>query len=124
VHAKRHGVGIIAEASVGGIPHVEKPISLATGDQLTLTRELTPGRPAACDQAAHVLIPPTIGCTSAQVFEDAQAGERVWMDDGRIGGVIERQEPDRLHIRVTHAGRNSSPTKGSTCPTANCVSPP
>jgi pyruvate kinase len=49
-----------------------------------------------------VLIPATIGCTSSQVFEDARAGERVWIDDGRIGGVIERKEPDRLHIRITN----------------------
>ncbi len=26
----------------------------------------------------------------------------VWIDDGRIGGVIERTEPDRLHVRITH----------------------
>ena len=69
---------------------------------LILTRELTPGRAAACDSVGRVLNPATIGCTSSQVFEDVRAGERVWIDDGRIGGVIERKEPDRLHIRITH----------------------
>jgi len=103
LRANRDGAGTVAEAVIGGVPPAETAIRLATGDLLTLTREFTPGRAAACDQIGHVLNPATIGCTSAQVFEDAQAGERVWFDDGRIGGVIERTEPDRLHIRITHA---------------------
>jgi pyruvate kinase len=103
LRAKRHGAGTIAEAHVAAVPPVETALALATGDQLTLTREPTPGHPAACDRVDHVLLPASIGCTSAQVFIDAQAGERVWFDDGRIGGVIERTEADRLHIRITHA---------------------
>jgi len=103
LRASRDGDGTVGEACIGAVPPVETAIALATGDLLTLTRELTPGRPAACDRVGHVLNPATIGCTSSQVFEDAQAGERVWFDDGRIGGVIERREPDRLHIRISHA---------------------
>jgi pyruvate kinase len=103
LRARRDGDGTVAEACIGAVPHVEAAIALATGDLLTLTRELTPGRTAACDRVGRVLNPATLGCTSSQVFEDAQAGERVWFDDGRIGGVIERTEPDRLHVRITHA---------------------
>jgi pyruvate kinase len=103
LQAIRDGGGTVAEACIGAVPPLETAIALATGDLLTLTRELTPGRPAACDRVGRVLNPATIGCTSSQVFEDAQAGERVWIDDGRVGGVIERTEPDRLHIRITHA---------------------
>jgi pyruvate kinase len=99
----RDGVGTVAEAGIGAVPPRETAITLGMGDLLTLTRELAPGRPAACDRVGRVLNPATIGCTSSQVFADAQAGERVWIDDGRIGGVIERIEPDRLHIRITHA---------------------
>ena len=101
--ASRDGDEAVAEACIGAVPHLETAITLTIGDLLTLTRELTPGRPAACDRVGRVLNPATIGCTSSQVFEDAQAGERVWFDDGRIGGVIERTEPDRLHVRITHA---------------------
>ena len=85
-----------------GSRRATRAIPLATGDLLILTRELTPGRPAECDSVGRVLNPATIGCTSSQVFEDARAGERIWIDDGRIGGVIERKEPDRLHVRITH----------------------
>ena len=102
VRAQRGGVDIGVEALVSGISPVDAVIPLVIGDLLILTRELTPGRAAACDSVGRVLNPATIGCTSTQVFEDARAGERVWIDDGRIGGIIERKELDRLHIRITN----------------------
>jgi pyruvate kinase len=90
------------EVLVSGIHPVESAIRLARGDLLVLTREQTPGRQAACDSFGRVLTPATIGCSSSQVFEDVRDGERIWIDDGRIGGVVERTEPDRLHVRITH----------------------
>jgi len=102
VLAEREGAETGAEATVCGISPVDTAIPLARGDRLILTRELTPGRMAACDSVGRVLNPATIGCTSSQIFEDVRAGEAVWIDDGRIGGVIERTEPDRLHVRITH----------------------
>jgi pyruvate kinase len=100
--AERDGASTGAEATVGGIAPTHAPIPLATGDSLILTQELTPGRAATCDRAGRVLNPATIGCTLPQIFDDVRAGERVWIDDGRIGGVIERKEADRLHVRITH----------------------
>jgi pyruvate kinase len=102
LRVQRDGADTDSEASLSGIPPVDGAIHLAVGDLLILTRELTPGRGAECDSAGRVLNPATIGCTSSRVFEDVRAGERVWIDDGRIGGLVERKEPDRLHIRITH----------------------
>jgi len=50
-----------------------------------------------------VLSPASIGCTLPDVFDDVQTGERVWFDDGKIGGTIEKVESDRIFIRITHA---------------------
>ena len=91
----------IAEAAVAGVPPAEASINVKEGDLLILTRELTPGRPAECDSNGLVLNPATIGCSPPQVFKDARSGERIWIDDGKIGGVIERQEKDRIHMRIT-----------------------
>ena len=102
VRAQRAGVDIGVEALVSDISPVDAVMPLVIGDLLILTRELTPGRAAARDSVGRVLNPATVGCTSSQVFEDARAGERVWIDDGRIGGIIERKELDRLHIRITN----------------------
>ena len=103
IKARRRKSGTIAEAEVAGVPTTEASISVAEGDLLILTRELTPGRPAEFDSNGSVLNPATIGCSSPQVFKDARSGERIWIDDGKIGGVIERKEKDRLHMRVTQA---------------------
>lgn len=103
VRLHRDGTDELGEAPIGAMPATAGTIPVVQGDLLLLTRELAPGRGAIRDQAGRVLTPATVGCTSPQVFEDAAAGERVWIDDGKIGCVIERKEWDRLHLRVTHA---------------------
>lgn len=90
-----------SEARVGALPRLEVPLTLATGDELIVTRATTLGRNAVRDERGHVLTPAMIGCTAPQVFEDVRTGDRIWFDDGRIGGVVERQESDRLHVRIT-----------------------
>jgi hypothetical protein len=37
------------------------------------------------------------------VFAQVCVGERIWFDDGRIGGVIRRVEPDGVEVEITHA---------------------
>ena len=102
LRVERRGRKTNLTATLGGIAPVETIISLHPGDSLVLTRELTPGRPAENDRTGRVLNPATIGCTLPQVFDDVRTGERVWIDDGRIGAVVERKEDDRLHLRITH----------------------
>ena len=43
----------------------------------------------------------TVGCTADRIFEDVATGDRIWFDDGKIGGIVERRERDRLHVRIT-----------------------
>jgi pyruvate kinase len=100
------------EVRIGALPGREVPLLLAMGDQLVVTRSSIPGRPAVRDERGRVLTPATIGCTADEVFEDVTAGDRIWFDDGKIGGVVERREPDRLQVRITrakaHGGRLAS----------------
>jgi pyruvate kinase len=102
--ARRNGAGVVARTRVAAMPSTSTSIALAAGDLLTLTRELTPGKPAERDSGGSVLNPATIGCTSEQVFADAKDGDPIWFDDGKIGGLVERNDGDRLHVRVTHTG--------------------
>jgi pyruvate kinase len=44
-----------------------------------------------------------IGCTIPEVLANVRAGESIWFDDGKLGGVIEGVESDRLLVRITHA---------------------
>jgi pyruvate kinase len=36
------------------------------------------------------------------VFADVKPGERVWLDDGKIGGVIRAASPEQVEVEVTH----------------------
>jgi pyruvate kinase len=92
-------------ARVGNLPSGEQALLLKPGDTLILTRELLPGSPAryrAGDQK-ELLAPARIGCTLPDIFDDVRAGERIWLDDGKIGGTIEAVEPGEIHVRITHA---------------------
>jgi pyruvate kinase len=90
-------------AAIGEFPGAPGSIQLAAGDVLILTRRLEPGRGATRDSAGAVLSPARIACTLPEIFDDIQTGERVWFDDGRIGGMIEAVDPDRAFIRITQA---------------------
>lgn len=89
-------------AIIGKLPSGDNPIILQQGDILMLQRDCTPGRPATYDSAGRVLNPASIGCTIPEVFEDIRAGESIWFDDGKIGGVIENTESKRARIKITH----------------------
>jgi pyruvate kinase len=62
-----------------------------------------PGRPATIDEHGRVLAPARIGITLREVFRDAQPGETIWFDDGKIGGVVRAVEPERLVVDITQA---------------------
>ncbi len=93
---------------VGEIPPRESFLTLKTGDELVITRDIVPGREATRDSGGRILTPATIGCTIPEVFDDARSGESIWFDDGKIGGVIERIEDRKVMVRIVHAGIDGS----------------
>ncbi len=80
---------------IGDLPEVEQVHRVDDGDHLTLTRSLEPATPTAPGSEHR------IGCTLPEVFDQAKPGERVWLDDGKIGGVIVGVSPDEIDLRVT-----------------------
>ncbi|WP_417384008.1 pyruvate kinase [Gimesia sp.] len=90
-----------SETKVADVPARENSLLLHQGDQLIVTRDLVAGRAAVHDSAGQILTPARIGCTIPTVFDDVQAGESIWFDDGKIGGVIEKVEPDQVLVRIT-----------------------
>jgi pyruvate kinase len=56
------------------------------------------------DADGHVVRPASVPCTLPEVLAQVRPGERVWFDDGRIGGVIQRIEPEEVHVEITVAG--------------------
>ncbi len=86
----------IATATVGELPFIEEPLLLHLGDTLVLAH--TDASPAS----------QTIGCTLPEVFSCAKSGERIFFDDGRIGGRITRNDGEHITIRITQCSLDGS----------------
>jgi len=100
------------QGMVGKLPSVEGVISLHPGDQLILTRSVEPGHPATLDSSGRLLTPAVIGCTIPEVFDDVRAGELIWFDDGRIGGVVEQVDSSRVLVRITQTRLRGAKLRG------------
>ncbi|QDT73500.1 pyruvate kinase [Lacipirellula limnantheis] len=92
-----------AIAQVGDLPPGERAYIVKLGDALILTRDLMPSPPENPPNRRERSLPVRIGCTLPEIFDDVRAGERIWIDDGKIGGVIEAVQADEIVVRVTHA---------------------
>lgn len=100
------------QATISTLPQAENAIPLKQGDLLILTRDLVPGRPATYDSSGQVLTPAMIGCTIPEVFDDVRAGEPIWFDDGKIGGIIDRVEDAQVLVRITQARQRGEKLRG------------
>ncbi len=99
---------VLAAGAVGMLPPVTVPIQLHRGDRLVLTRDDTPGRPARIAPDGTILEPARIPCSLPEAFRHARPGEAIWLDDGKIGGVLREVSADEIVIEITFAA-----TKGS-----------
>ena len=94
-------VGSTSPKELQGAPGV---LILSKGDRLHMLRSGlgTPAEQSDGTKSSSTR-PAAIACTLPQVFDQVRAGERVWLDDGRIGGVIRAVHKDYLDIEITQA---------------------
>jgi len=93
------GESLRLRARVLAPPAPERRLLLARGELLVLTRSGEPGRPARRVDMEQVL-PACVPCSLPEVFAAARPGERLLLDQGKIGGIIETVTPDELHVRI------------------------
>lgn len=106
---------------VSNIPFRENPIELKKGDTLIITASQEVGRPAVQDR------PAMISCTLPEALAYVKPGERIWLDDGKIGGVIRSASEDELRVEVIHSapdGTKLREDKGINLPDTNLRLPP
>lgn len=85
--------------------HRKSPVKirLHRGDSLCLTGSDLPGRPPVLDADGEEIEPARIGITPARVLARLRPGQAVWIDDGRLGAVVEESGAESVIVRVTHA---------------------
>lgn len=123
LHLARSGRAIeLFPGRVGKLPATEQSILLRTGNKLVLTRSPIDGAAAVHDDAGQLIRPPHISVTLPEILDDVQPKEKIWFDDGAIGGVITRATADEIEIKITHARPNGSrlrADKGINLPDSN-----
>jgi pyruvate kinase len=90
-----------AAGQLGELEPVAPALELFAGDELWLSAGAEPGHPARRAAGGSVIEPACIPCSLPEVFRDARAGQRIWFDDGKIGGRIEQASASGLRIRIT-----------------------
>jgi pyruvate kinase len=111
VELRRAGRPVLV-GRAGELPPLEQSLRLAVGDRLVLTRDTVLGRPAARDADGRTLEPARIGCTLPEAFRDVRAGERVFFDDGKLGGVVREVGRDRLVVEIEQARSGKARLRG------------
>jgi pyruvate kinase len=79
---------------------------LQASDLLVVTCDPAPGRPAHRAEDGTLLRPASISCTLPEAVADVRPGERIWFDDGKIGGIVEASDAESLRVRITHVPPN------------------
>lgn len=108
-----------ATTAVGAIAMPPLEIRLEHDDLLLLTREPVPGEPRRVSARGKLLAPAHISCSEPQVLSALRIGHRVWIDDGKIGTVVEAIDERGAWLRVTHSrpgGERVAPGKGLNFP--------
>ncbi|MBK7765001.1 MAG: pyruvate kinase [Sulfuritalea sp.] len=109
---KRRRKGLMPRSSpLSELPCAAGILHLKRGGSLRLTRDVVAGSDLKERGKRHHPVP-TVVCTLPKVFEQVSVGERVWFDDGRIGGVIRRIEADWLDVEITNARDNGEKLAG------------
>jgi pyruvate kinase len=100
---RRRKGGRSLTATLAELPPQAVFLRLERGNILRLTREgVDQPTPKLRGKKSPQALP-CVTCTPPEVFEQVCVGERIWFDDGRIGGVIRRAERDWLEVEITHA---------------------
>lgn len=94
VRARRLGLEV---ARLGPIPQQPGTIRLAVDDELVVTRDPSPGRPAT---RTH---PATLPCTLPEVLAAVRVGDPILFDDGKIEGVVLAADADHMRVRIIRA---------------------
>ena len=93
----------VEKIRVGELLPLEQFISLKVGDKLYLTKEPTLGQSAKYEESGNLIEPAHVSCTLPEIFKDLKNNEPIFFDDGKIEGIIESVNDEKLEVKITYA---------------------
>jgi pyruvate kinase len=88
------------ESKILNLPEQTEEIRLFEDDLLFLSLEEIEGHSKITDETGKVLKPAAIFCTQKEFVKDAKVGNKVFVDDGKIGLQVLEKKPDGLLCKV------------------------
>ncbi|HWT81286.1 MAG TPA: pyruvate kinase, partial [Candidatus Methylomirabilis sp.] len=99
----QRGGAPVLRSRISELPPKPQALLLSAGDRLKVLEGEIVGQQPVLDDDEGVIEPAMVGCTLPEVFRDAQAGERIFFDDGKIAGVIREVRPGALLVEILSA---------------------
>ena len=92
----------LRDTALADLPAPEGRLLLRRGDRLRLVRRGN-GHDASEGSAGKRLAVATVACTLPEALDAVRKGERIWFDDGRIGGVVRRVLTKGVEVEIVDA---------------------
>ncbi|MGD7033384.1 pyruvate kinase [Methylotuvimicrobium buryatense] len=91
---------------LGEFSGAPKLIKVFKDDFLLLTDHGIDGAPAQYDESGVPIKPAQIGCTLSSAISKLQPTQAVWIDDGKVGAVVDKLTEAGVLLKITHARSN------------------
>lgn len=98
---------------VGELLPFEQSITLSMGDTLLFHSSPQAGEPARFDLQGNLVNPAHISCTLPEIFQYVKTGEPVYLNDGKIEGLVGKIRRNEMEITITYASANGSKLKAN-----------
>jgi pyruvate kinase len=93
----------IYETGILNLPEVTEEIRLFEGDTLFLSIDEITGYGASRDKNDEIVEPAAIFCTQKEFTKDAKVGDKVFIDDGKIGLIVIQKQNNGLLCKVVQS---------------------
>lgn len=121
------GKKYVAEFTLGKFDGEPLDIRVMKDELLLLTAQQLEGKPAEYSDSGVLIHPAHIGCTLSSAIAKLEPGQPVWIDDGKLGAIVEKITDQGALLRITAAkssGVRIQSDKGINFPETDLDLPP